>query len=84
MKIEDLTLKDIKEMCKVHQECVCPMKDICDKYFVFGKLPCEWEDEELKVEVPGYERKTLNWESVLKEVQAITAKEIRVEIQSRN
>ena len=58
MKIEDLTLKEIKEMCKDRQECVCPMQDFCDKYFAFDKFPCEWIAEDLKREVENEDRDT--------------------------
>lgn len=54
MKIEDLTLKQIKEICKKYRHgkiCndKCPILIECDDCFMV--CPCSWNDEDLKREV---------------------------------
>lgn len=53
MKYEDLTLKQIKEICNKHQNCsICPIDDLC--YYTVRNpfdAPEKWEDSVLKEEI---------------------------------
>ena len=54
MKIEDLTLKEIKEICEKHRHgrhCTadCPIYLECDDCFM--TVPCTWNSEDMEREV---------------------------------
>ena len=47
-KIEDITVKQIKEICDRHDCPDCPLKEFCT---IFDYLPFEWEPEIMKGKV---------------------------------
>lgn len=51
MKVEDLTLKEVKQICGNHPDNCndCPFLSVCDDWF--GMFPTEWGSEDMESEV---------------------------------